>query len=378
MEHGIVLSRTRHTWDYVSNPGVAVSDTIESTRRSARRDLSRLPATSVAAALSVALIIGIVAFLFGVEAPLAVIVGLVAGLVVGGAVGGALYSYRRPVLEANLHSEHTGPRRPDSERVVFRGDLTVGVNARMADKAVMSGAKILESPAVKRGALGPVADVFRDTHEVVWALVSQLAVLDRIDALCAQAEASPSATEQGAELARRRDTQRQSLSALMDAHMAVVAVVEQLDAADAEQEQQERDDKAARAAQSALSQAARYGDLMAAPGHGVVAAEHTQSLAARTSAAIEVRKASTDAEDDDAGDGMAVELDPSAPSTGAAPQRPAPGRDEVRATDLPPRAYDLYGGPSRQRPKPAPAEELRQDFGFQNDPGRDRDTGLEL
>lgn len=374
MEHGIVLSRTRHTWDYVSNPGVAVSDTVESTRRSARRDLSRLPATSVAEALSVALIIGIVAFLFGVEAPLAVI----AALVVGGAVGGARYLYRRPVLEANLHSEHTGPRRPDSERVVFRGDLTVGVNARMADKAVMSGAKILESPAVKRGALGPVADVFRDTHEVVWALVSQLAVLDRIDALCAQAEASPSATEQGAELARRRDAQRQSLSALMDAHMAVVAVVEQLDAADAEQEQQERDDKAARAAQSALSQAARYGDLMAAPGHGVVAAEHTQSLAARTSAAIEVRKASTDAGEGDDGDGMAVELDPSAPSTGAAPQRSAPDRDEVRATDLPPRAYDLYGGPSRQRPKPAPAEELRQDFGFQSDPGRDRDTGLEL
>lgn len=266
---GIALSRSGSTWVSVSNPHrdqSAADLAWEKHQHSAGLEVRRAGGIAVAAGATVAVISLIL------TAPVLLAGGLALATVVASWILASRLLHSRQQALSKAQADATrelGPRR------ILRGSLVGGHLADAADNIVMASADILQSDAVRAGALGDPADVYRDLMDATWALLWRCSVLDADKHQYARTFLAASRHIDSAELdveveylQEEHEAATNDLAPLIDEHLRLAETVAELD--------QQMRIPAARDSMRHLT-SSRIADPAPHQGH--------QSLAARASAA---------------------------------------------------------------------------------------------
>jgi len=229
---GIVLSRSGSTWVSVSNPHrdqSAVDQAWEKSQHSTGLEVGRAAGIAVTAGAVVAIIS------LALSAPVLLAGGLALATVAASWFLASRLMHSRQQALSKAQADATrelGPRR------ILRGSLVGGHLADAADDVVMASASILQSDAVREGALGDPADVYRDLMDATWALLWRCSVLDADQHqyartfLAASRHVDPADLDVESEyLQKEHDAAANDLAPLIDEHLRLadtVAGLEQL------------------------------------------------------------------------------------------------------------------------------------------------------
>lgn len=227
---GIVLSRSGSTWISVSNPhrdGSAVDLAWEKSQHGAGLEAPRAAGIAVSAGAAVA----IISLILTAPALVAGGLALVTVVVFWELSSRMLHSKQEALSAAQAEATRDwGPRR------IMRGSLVGGGLADAADRVVMASAEILQSDAVRAGALGDPADVYRDLMDATWALLWRCSVLDADQHHYARTFLAAANQVDAAELEveseylqNEYDAAADDLAPLVDEHLRLAETVAELD-----------------------------------------------------------------------------------------------------------------------------------------------------